>query len=94
MILLYQSEKVLSRIRVQKLDRPNPFQPQVLRIEFPPADFLFPRRTCYADRRADLSDYDAELHNPVEELATHQPMLFPTQAKMSGFCKRNGRDKI
>jgi hypothetical protein len=74
------------------LDRPNPFQPSSAPHKFPPYyDFLFPRRTCYADRPGGSQIMAAG--NPQssrEELTQLSTDVVPTQTQMSGFVK-NGK---
>ena len=74
------------------LDRPNPFQPPTSKQRYPPFyDFLFPRRTCYADRPGGSQIMVAV--NPQssrEELTQLSIDVVPTQTQVSGFVK-NGK---
>jgi hypothetical protein len=74
------------------LDRPNPFQPPSAPHKFPPYyDFLFPRRTCYADRPGGSQIMAAG--NPQssrEELTQLSTDVVSTQTQVSGFVK-NGK---
>jgi hypothetical protein len=76
------------------LDRPNPFQPPSAPHKFPPYyDFLFPKKTCYADRPGGSQIMAAG--NPQssrEELTQLSTHVVPTKTQMSGFVKNGEID--